>query len=56
MFFTVFPDSCISYGGPHSLECVSEIWKDSGCDENGVLHPEFREDFMKNELLNLPIR
>ncbi|CAK8694061.1 unnamed protein product [Clavelina lepadiformis] len=31
----VFPDNCTSYYGPHSPDCLKEIWEEKGCVKEG---------------------
>nr|XP_026695983.1 uncharacterized protein LOC108950895 isoform X20 [Ciona intestinalis] len=35
----VFPDNCDSYDGPHSVECLTTIWKSKGCLTEGTKAP-----------------
>ena len=37
--FLVFPPSCTSYFGPHSLQCYNTIWMSVGCYLNGFGAP-----------------
>jgi len=38
--FTVFPEGCSYFRGPHSQLCFESIWYDSGCITEGYLHPD----------------
>ena len=33
--FLVFPDGCITYDGPKSLQCYESIWLNAGCSREG---------------------
>ncbi|XP_078487506.1 uncharacterized protein LOC113474342 isoform X2 [Ciona intestinalis] len=35
----VFEDSCTSYTGPHSVECLTGIWESKGCLSEGTKAP-----------------
>ena len=37
--FLEFPMNCLAFWGPHTLECLLSIWRDSGCLEEGELFP-----------------
>jgi len=38
--FVEFPPGCISYLGPHTLECYKSIFLEVGCIENGYDWPD----------------
>jgi len=38
--FSAFPDGCISYEGPHSFECYTNLWLKAGCIQEGFDRPE----------------
>jgi len=37
--FSVFPEYCQLYFGPHSIDCVTSIWLNGGCIEEGYKNP-----------------
>lgn len=39
-FITVFPGTCTTFNGPHSVECLNEIWTRKGCLEVSDQYPE----------------
>ena len=40
-YIPVFPHGCLSYYGPHQLNCLVTIWHESGCVSQGSYAPEF---------------
>ena len=37
LFFSpVLPDSCSTYDGPHSYDCLLAVWNKAGCTEEGL--------------------
>ena len=34
-----FPEACQFFRGPHSIACLSTIWTEVGCTEDGWSHP-----------------
>ena len=34
-----FPKTCISFNGPHGLECQRDLWNETGCVVKGRLYP-----------------
>lgn len=49
-FCAVFPLSCDSYAGPHSIECLNEIWLQEGCLSVSDNYPEKLTSSQKNSL------
>ncbi|XP_078487572.1 uncharacterized protein LOC108950586 [Ciona intestinalis] len=51
----VFEDSCTSFTGPHSMECLTGIWESKGCLSEGTKAPVKLRDSERNalDLLNL---
>ena len=43
-----FPEGCISFDGPHSVTCLTNIWIKAGCSQDGSLRPKspVKEDRM----------
>ncbi|XP_078486601.1 uncharacterized protein LOC144745010 isoform X3 [Ciona intestinalis] len=48
----VFPDNCDTYNGPHSVECLTTIWKFEGCLSEGTKAP-VKLDTAEKENLDL---
>ena len=51
---SVFPGGCKSYYGPHNLECISSIWRSSGCLDGGLGYPNdvsVQEEFNNSSLV-----
>lgn len=38
-FFLVVPNNCNSFSGPHSTECLNNLWIYGGCREGGNKFP-----------------
>ena len=38
-FFSAFPSACLSFQGPHEVECLQGMWQKSGCVVEGRLYP-----------------
>ena len=38
-FFAAFPQMCYPFEGPHSLKCLTTMWHDSGCLQDGYNFP-----------------
>jgi len=55
MFVLVFPYHCQFYYGPHSAECLEDLWQDVGCLLKGSGAPRHMLDyqFMEMQGLNL---
>ena len=34
-----FPIACVSFGGPHSLDCLISLWIGGGCVMSGWKNP-----------------
>ncbi|XP_078486833.1 uncharacterized protein LOC144745070 [Ciona intestinalis] len=51
----VFKESCTSYTGPHSVQCLTGIWESKGCLSEGTKAPVKLTDNERDELdlLNL---
>uniref|UniRef100_UPI000EF458B6 uncharacterized protein LOC113475491 n=1 Tax=Ciona intestinalis TaxID=7719 RepID=UPI000EF458B6 len=48
----VFPDDCDTYYGPHSLECLTNLWLINGCLSEGTEAP-FKIDLKEKDYLDL---
>jgi len=38
--FSVLPEGCWTVQGPYPLECLRSMWREGGCLNEGVAHPE----------------
>jgi len=50
LIFSGFPMSCLTYTGPHSLECVGQSWNESDCNANGRAYPGILSPFARSLL------
>nr|XP_026693802.1 uncharacterized protein LOC113474930 [Ciona intestinalis] len=46
----VFPENCDTYNGPHSVECLTTIWKSKGCLNKGSKSPINLDSAEKHDL------
>ena len=56
MFFAEFPFACETFIGPHSMECLTSIWKSSGCKAAGYKYPANLDDDVLSVLSNDTLR
>ena len=43
----MFPPDCANFSGPHSDECLNEIWQINGCTEDGNKNFAFQSQELK---------
>jgi len=51
-----FPVHCIAFWGPHSVECLIDIWLELGCLEEGVYFPDNLNSEQMEILVNLNLK
>ena len=56
LFFTVFPQHCVSYVGPHSTQCLTSLWKSAGCVKTGLRYPGKLTEKVQEHLKKLNLR
>ena len=48
----VFEESCHYFRGPHSIECLEDMWLAVGCTDDGFDHPR-NSTYLELELMSL---
>ena len=56
MYYAVLPQGCNNIDGPHSLACLSSIWSEGGCTDEGRKNPSILTQDEVNVLRDLSIQ
>ena len=56
LFYSAFPDGCLSFYGPHSIGCLGTVWKTTGCLVEGFEWPARLPDANIERLNELNLR
>lgn len=48
-----FPDTCPTFYGPHSVQCLNTVWLSVGCLPEGENYPQKLSSFQTKPMMSL---